>query len=157
MKRYAAGSVHGRFQPLHKGHLEYLLKAKRHCDFLFVGITQCDNQTLLDSPEAPHRRETENNPMTYEERVDMITRVLMDEGLGSNEFAVIPFPIETPERLKNYLPTTVPIFTTVYDDWNRHKIKVLRENGYKVIILWKRSNKKYDGTGRTDRTKIGRR
>ena len=57
--------------------------------------------------------------MTYEERVDMITRVLMDEGLGSNEFAVIPFPIETPERLKNYLPTTVPIFTTVYDDWKR--------------------------------------
>ena len=33
------GMIHGRFQPFHKGHLEYMRGAAECCDELFVGIT----------------------------------------------------------------------------------------------------------------------
>jgi nicotinamide mononucleotide adenylyltransferase len=40
------GVVHGRFQPFHNGHLEYVLSAKQKCDFLYVGIAMWGSPTL---------------------------------------------------------------------------------------------------------------
>ena len=34
--------IHGRFQPFHNGHLDYLRGALARCDELFVGITNPD-------------------------------------------------------------------------------------------------------------------
>ena len=34
--------IHGRFQGLHIGHMEYLLEGKKRCDFLYIGITNPD-------------------------------------------------------------------------------------------------------------------
>lgn len=145
MNKYHESSVHGRFQPLHKGHLNYLLAAKEYCDFLWVGITQCNVNLLLESPNDPHRQERIHNPLTYFERVEMITNVLLDNRLKLDEFDIVPFPIEAPDSLQAFLPTTVPIFTTINDDWNKHKIKVLKERGYKVIILWEDRAKIFNG------------
>ncbi len=33
------GMIHGRFQPFHNGHLEYLLAALERCETLIIGIT----------------------------------------------------------------------------------------------------------------------
>lgn len=33
------GVVHGRFQPLHLKHMEYILAAKMRCQKLYIGIT----------------------------------------------------------------------------------------------------------------------
>jgi hypothetical protein len=63
-----------------------------------------------------------------------------------DEFAVIPFPIEHPEELPNYLPVTVPILTTVYDEWNREKVRILQRVGYEVIIMWEREEKVVTGS-----------
>lgn len=145
MKKYPEGSAHGRFQPLHKGHLEYLLKAKRRCDFLWVGVTQPDIESLGLSPRDPHRQDPQNNPMTYEERREMIIKALLDEGLKRDEFDIIPFPIESPEELHMHLPINVPIFTTICDEWNKFKIELLRAEGYKVIVLFSRKRKIFDG------------
>lgn len=139
------GSAHGRFQPLHKGHLEYLLAAKERCDFLWVGITQFDVHDLKPSPKDRHREDPANNPLTYDERVEIVTEALMDEGIRRNEFKIIKFPVESPEILNEVLPINIPIFTTVYDDWNRYKIEALRKRGYKVIVLWERKEKVFDG------------
>lgn len=145
MNKYHEGSVHGRFQPLHKGHLNYFLAAKEYCDFMWVGITQYDIHSLLESPNDPHRQERMHNPLTFFERVEMITNALSDNGLKLDEFDIVPFPIETPECLPDFLPTTVPIFTTIYDQWNRHKIEVLKERGYEIIVLWEDTTKIFDG------------
>lgn len=145
MKRYHQGSVHGRFQPLHNGHLKYILAAKQHCDFLWVGITQPNILSLLESPKDPHRQERMHNPLTYFERVEMITSVLQDNGLALSEFNIVPFPVEIPDCLPSFLPTSVPIFTTVYDEWNRHKIEALKARGYEVIVLWEERVKAVDG------------
>jgi len=146
MARVPVGSAHGRFQPLHKGHMEYLIAAKERCDFLWIGITQVNIRSLLDSPPAPHRALPQDNPMTYFERACVVSEALVHEGVGSGELGILPFPIETPEVLGDFLPTHIPVFTTIYDEWNRHKVKVLKEAGYQIIVLWERDYKQYRGS-----------
>jgi nicotinamide mononucleotide adenylyltransferase len=146
MTKLDSGSAHGRFQPLHKGHLEYLIAAKQRCRFLWIGITQPDIRSLQRSPADRHRELPLNNPLTYYERIDMITQALVDEGIRRAEFDTIPFPIDTPSLLTDFLPTTVPVFTTIYDSWNRHKAAILRDSGYRVIVLYERNHKVYEGT-----------
>jgi len=41
-KPFKEGSAHGRFQPFHNGHLEYVLAAQKQSDFLWIGITKFD-------------------------------------------------------------------------------------------------------------------
>ena len=51
----------------------------------------------------------------------------------------------TEVALPNFLPTSVPIFTTINDTWNEYKIETLRKIGYEVISLWEDRNKEYNG------------
>jgi nicotinamide mononucleotide adenylyltransferase len=139
------GSAHGRFQPLHNGHLEYLLGAKVRCRYLWIGITQYNIKNLSKSPENRHRELPFNNPLTYFERVEMITNALVSRGVPRSEFGTIPFPVETPHLLHDYLPTNITIYTTICDDWNRHKISLLVSLGYKVIVLWEKE-KLFEGS-----------
>lgn len=141
MEYFPVASAHGRFQPLHNEHLEYLLEAKRRCDFLWVGITQINIENLSKSPANPHRAEPANNPLSYFERVEMISNALTDHGLVKDEFGIIPFPIEDNNCLSNFLPTNIPIFTTICDEWNLFKKQLLESKGYKVIILKERHGK----------------
>lgn len=132
------GSAHGRFQPFHNGHLEYILAAKARCEFLWIGITKYETTpsslTLLGLPrEHPH-----NNPLTYYERIRIISDVLKDEGVSPGAFGFVPFPIETAENLHMFLPTSIPCFTTICEPWNEKKIEVLIDCGYKVEVLWRK-------------------
>jgi len=139
-------SAHGRFQPFHLGHLEYLQASKQRCDFLWIGITQYLAPTVqATTPEDVHRSMPQNNPLTYFERADLIRLALMDAGISGSEYGFVPFPIEEPALLHNFLDPAIPIFTTVYDDWNRHKVDVLRRHGYQVHVLWERHRKDYAG------------
>ena len=127
-------SVHGRFQPFHNGHLEYVLAAKERSAFLWIGITKFDIDLSELTPLGSEREKPESNPLTYFERITIISRALQDSGVRSSEVRHIPFRIETPVELSQYLPTSVPCFTTIYDDWNRRKVRVLREAGYDVEV-----------------------
>jgi nicotinamide mononucleotide adenylyltransferase len=145
MEQYPVASAHGRFQPFHNGHLQYLLAAKERCRFLWVGITQSDIRALNSSPHDPHRGGSSNNPFTFFERLEMVTAALVTAGVSQCEFGVIPFPVDTPDLLPDFLPTTVPILTTIYDDWNRYKVQSLRQVGYDVQILWESNRKPAEG------------
>lgn len=146
-RRYAVGSVHGRFQPLHNGHLEYLLAAFERCEHLHIGITQYlhDRLVRVDAADAAHRTLPVNNPLSYFERMKMIEIALDFAGISPDRFDVVPFPIEETPLLSQFLPTTIPIFTTTYDSWNEEKIRLLEEAGYEVIVLWEREEKKFEG------------
>src|SRR5262249_24548604 len=97
------------------------------------------------------RERPENNPMSYFERVRMITNVLVEARVSRADFGFVPFPIETPGRLPNFIPTSIPCLTTVYDEWNRQKITQLTEVGYRVVVLYERTVKEISGTAiRTD-------
>jgi len=139
------GSAHGRFQPFHNGHLEYVLEAQRRCRFLWIGITKYDIDTSELSPLGRHREKPENNPLTYHERVVMIKGALLASGVSRDAFTFIPFPIEKPNKLLQFLPVSVRCFTTIYEEWNREKIQVLKSQGYEVIVLWEREQKEISG------------
>ncbi|MEO9179550.1 MAG: adenylyltransferase/cytidyltransferase family protein [Candidatus Saccharimonadales bacterium] len=129
------GIIHGRFQVFHNGHLEYALQAKAACDYLIVGITNPDIYLTKNDDTHPARSKAENNPFTYYERLLMIREALMKVGLKRTEFEIVPFPINFPELLSNYIPSEAIHFTRVYENWNRKKIQLLEHQGYEVVVL----------------------
>jgi nicotinamide-nucleotide adenylyltransferase len=145
MNSVRVGSVHGRFQPFHNDHLEYVVAAKRLCDFLWIGITKYDITPADASPLGAKRERPENNPLSYFERINMIAATLKDDGVSPESFAFVPFPIETPTRLPLFLPISIPCYTTICEEWNKQKITVLQACGYDVRVLWERPDKKITG------------
>jgi nicotinamide mononucleotide adenylyltransferase len=145
MSLLSVGSVHGRFQPFHNEHLEYVIAAKQRCEFLWIGITKYDITPSEFTPLGRPRERPENNPLTYYERVNMIMDAMVGAGVDRASFGFVPFPIETPHRLPEFMPVSVPCFTTVCEEWNREKIKILRSYGYDVIVLWERTEKLVTG------------
>jgi cytidyltransferase-like protein len=147
MTTYPRASVHGRFQPFHNGHLEYVVEALARSDFLIVGITQHVIRRLVQVPnaDAVHRAEPHSNPLSYYERATMIDAVFEALSVPRTRYAVTPFPIEEPEHLTDFLPTSVPVLTTTYDSWNRDKIATLERLGYQVENLWSREHKDVEG------------
>ena len=93
------GVIHGRFQVLHHDHLKYLTAGKARCRHLVVGITNPDPTLTRDDPADPQRSQPAANPLSYFERYVMIQAALLDAGLGSSDFSVVPFPINLPGEL----------------------------------------------------------
>lgn len=137
--------VHGRFQPPHLGHLEYILAAKEKCRFLWIGITQFNIRDLKKTNTASHRGFSECNPLTYWERQTALTIMLEACHISRDHFGFIPFPIETPDLIPDFLNMNIPCITTVYDKWNAEKISTLKDLGYCVEVLWTREKKVYEG------------
>jgi nicotinamide mononucleotide adenylyltransferase len=126
--------------------MEYLLAAKERCRFLCVGVTQYIRSHLVEVEGAgEHRASVIANPLTYYERQLLITEVLRDAGLERDEFTVMPFPLETPEVLKEFLPQDIPVITTICEPWNRVKVTTLQEAGYQVEVLWEHDSKRVSG------------
>lgn len=137
LPRRTEGAVHGRFQPLHNGHITYIKAAKDRCDFLWVGITQYLRTHLVAVEGAGLYRSTvENNPLTYHERYNLVREALPKAGIPQSEFAIVPFPLEQPSHLEEFIPSTIPMFTAVCEEWNRVKINFLQEAGYIVEVVW---------------------
>lgn len=135
-KKSKEASVHGRFQVPHNDHLKYILAAKQHCDFLWIGIARPDIREQIPCDVAKHRVDRLANPLTYFERTGIISAMLVEAGVNEAEFGFVPFPIDQPDRLSDFISTSIPCFTTICDEWNEHKVKVLRDLGYEVIVLW---------------------
>ena len=143
--RVAEASAHGRFQPFHNDHLEYVLAAQGLCDFLWIGITKYDVTSTDLNPLGAVRERPENNPLTYFERAQIIRGSLIEAGVSGSAFGFVPFPIEAPQRLHSFMATNVPCYTTICEQWNRDKIDVLKAQGYDVRVLWERPTKKITG------------
>ncbi len=128
------GSVHGRFQPFHNGHLDYVLEAFNHADFIWVGLTQIFVPRSDQRNEASRERAT-SNPLSFRERYDLVEAALIDAGIARHRFRITPFPIESPERLREFIPEECLCFTTLVNEWNDEKVKRLNENGFPTKIL----------------------
>lgn len=129
------GMIHGRFQPFHNGHLEYLRAARPLCRTLIVGITNPDPETIREDPTSEHRHLPEANPFTYFERLLMVRAVLTEEGVPFEEALIIPFPVNLPDRWRYYLPPNVVHYVRVFSTWEQSKVDRLREHGYTVEVL----------------------
>jgi nicotinamide-nucleotide adenylyltransferase len=141
--RVKLGMVHGRFQPFHSGHLEYLRAAAGLAERLLVGITNPDRFRLREEAADRSRHTAEANPFTYTERLMMVDAVLRDERIAA---LVVPFPVSQPELWPDYVPAGTVHFVRVFDDWGAEKVDRLRAAGFEVRVLDRGARKRISGT-----------
>ena len=134
--------IHGRFQPFHNGHLEYLRGAAARSDEVFVGITNPDPARIKEEPSDPLRHLPESNPFSYVERLLMVTAVAADEGIRAH---VIPFPVNEPELWSAYVPDGVTQYLRLFSEWGGTKLERMKQAGYEVVILDEGSEKEVSG------------
>ena len=137
--------VHGRFQPFHNGHLEYLRGAADRCDEVFVGITNPDPERIKPEASDPLRHLPESNPFTYVERLLMVKAAAPDADLDLARLHVIPFPVNEPELWRAYVPDDVVQFIRLFSDWGGTKLERLRDAGYEVVVLDAGAEKEVSG------------
>ena len=136
------GMIHGRFQPFHNGHLEYLRGAAERSDEVWIGITNPDPERIKPEASDPLRHLPESNPFTYVERLLMVEAVAEDEGIRAH---VIPFPVNEPELWPAYVPAGVTQYLRLFSEWGGTKLDRLREAGYEVVILDQGAEKEISG------------
>jgi len=129
------GMVHGRFQPFHNGHLEYLLGAYGRSSEVFVGITNPDPARIRPESSDPLRHLPESNPWSYAERLLMVKAAARDEGLDLARVHVIPFPVNEPELWPAYVPDGVTQYIRLFSEWGGTKVDRMRDAGYEVVVL----------------------
>lgn len=127
------GMVHGRFQPFHVGHLEYLVVAAARCRRLVVGITNPDGYPTRPEPDDPHRHLPESNPFGYGERRRMVEAAAAEAGVGPVE--VFPFPITEPGLWDDHVPAGAVQLVRVLSPWGASKLARFRERGYATVVL----------------------
>src|SRR5213596_1800774 len=137
--------IHGRFQPIHNGHLEYLRGAAARSDELFVGITNHDPRRIKPEDSDPLRHLPESNPFTYVERLLMVKAAGADAAIEAQRLHVIPFPVNEPELWQAYVPDDVVQFIRLFSDWGGTKLARLREAGYEVVVLDEGAAKEVSG------------
>lgn len=129
------GFIHGRFQLFHNEHLQYALDAKARCEKLIVGITSPENAALIREEVDPHRSNACDNPFTFYERFNMVKAAMLGAGIPREDFEIVPYPIERPEVLPNYIPLSATSFFTIYDQWGYEKLHRLSELGYDTFVI----------------------
>jgi len=134
--------IHGRFQPFHNGHLEYMRGAAAQSDELWVGITNPDPAHVKTEPSDPLRHLPESNPFTYAERLLMVTAAAETVDIDVH---VIPFPVNHPEVWHAYVPPNVTQYIRQFSDWGSTKTERLRSAGYDVVILDEGAAKEISG------------
>jgi len=140
------GVIHGRFQPLHVGHVEYLLAAKALCSTLIVGITNPDPASVKHEPSDPARGEDSANPCTFYERLLMVEGALLEAGVSRESFRIVPFPHSFPERLRHYAPSDALYFLSIYGQWGESKLRRFADLGLRTHVLWRRETTVTSGT-----------
>src|SRR5438128_6461147 len=153
MKR---GMIHGRFQPFHRGHLEYMRGAAERCDELWVGITNPDPARVKPEASDLARHLPESNPYSYGERLLMVKAAARDLGLEADGVHVIPFPVNEPELWPAYVPDGVTQFLRLFSEWGRTKLERMRDAGYDVVILNEGAEKQISGRDVRDAIRAGR-
>lgn len=148
------GVIHGRFQGLHFGHMEYLLAGKRRCDFLFVGLCNPDPTSRTYHTSDPNRSRADNNPFSYHERMVMTRASLVEAGVALEDFAIVPFPINKPELLHHYVPMDATFFVTIYDQWGHAKRQTLLDLDVAVDVMWEHESALKPCTGTEVRQRI---
>jgi nicotinamide-nucleotide adenylyltransferase len=84
------GMIHGRFQPFHDGHLEYLRAAARRSRRLVVGITNPDPSHVRAETTAPDRDREDANPFPYHLRYRMVGAALAAAGIDPADVLRVP-------------------------------------------------------------------
>jgi cytidyltransferase-like protein len=137
--------IHGRFQPFHNGHVDYLKAALSHWPKIIIGLTAVTPVKNV-SKLVEHRADAVANPFSYWERMTLIDAGLKDIGVSVSDVSYVPFPIDQPENLKFIIPKSTICATTNLCEWNREKVNRLNSVGYSTHILDECIKVDFDGS-----------
>jgi nicotinamide-nucleotide adenylyltransferase len=128
--------VHGRFQPFHLGHLEYLSLALQRSRHVVVGITNPALGRVAVEQTSGHRHLRDANPYTYFERAEMVTASLPEAAsTGTGTVRVVPFDVSDPATWGDYLPRGCLHLVTLNESWDQEKYRRFRAAGYDVEAI----------------------
>ena len=143
--------IHGRFQPFHNGHLEYMSGAAERSDELWIGITNPDPARILPEASDPARHLPESNPYTYDERLLMVKAAAADLGLDPAIVHVIPFPVNEPHLWGAYVPEGITQYLRLFSAWGGEK----QERLLAAVILDHGTEKEISGAEVRDALRSG--
>jgi len=139
VKKAKLGMVHGRFQPFHHEHFEYVLHGISNSEKCLIGITQPNIKCVSECEILPHRGTTEGNPFTFEDRKRMISLSLERWGITNEQYEIIPFEIDKPDvalpALKSLYTEEITHFMRIFSEWEIHKKTLLERHGMKVVAF----------------------
>jgi nicotinamide-nucleotide adenylyltransferase len=127
-------SVTGRFQPVHRQHLELFEIALCDTDHLIVAITNPDPGARHVEPTSAHRHRPSANPFTFYERARLLEVALAERGLTAVT-TIVPFDLTRPDHWAQYVPRSARQVVRAYSDWERHKARLFADAGYEVQLL----------------------
>lgn len=139
------GVVLGRFQPLHKGHLQYILSALDESKALYIGITTPGKSPTPYEPKDPARFGPKNNPFTYSQRKQMIKAALSENNVDLSRITFIHFK---PNKIKAWfekVPGHAVYFLVPESKGEREKAKEMENQGLNVKFLKFKVDKDYQG------------
>lgn len=130
--QYKTGLVIGRFQPFHLGHLYLIQKALEHAEKIVIIV---GSSNVHD----------ENNPLSYEKRVEMLKKVIEHEGWGDRIIKIVPSPDDpSDDEWLKLLLANVGSFDLAIgnNDWTND---ILEGAGIKVLKLPYYNRELYQG------------
>ncbi|MDI6884164.1 MAG: nicotinamide-nucleotide adenylyltransferase [Hadesarchaea archaeon] len=129
----------GRFQPIHKGHVEVIKQILEEVDELIIGIGSSQEGNTLD------------NPFTAEERVYMIERALEEAAVDRSRVNVVLIPdVHNDKIWASHVVKLSPRFSVVYSG-NPWVQRLFMEAGYEVRTPPPFKRKEYQGMEIRDR------
>lgn len=131
------GIAHGRFQPLHLEHLDYILYIKDKCDHCVVAITNPFPTEVEPTELSPHRHEPDANPWSFFERYQIIRDALIDSGVPVDCFSIVPLSLDNECSWPSVLPNRDQsmFFVKVFSDWERSKLARFEQAGWPVSVI----------------------
>ncbi len=104
----------GRFQPLHNAHLKVIKSILKDNDEIIIGIG------------SSQEKDTFENPFSFKERKEMITKCLKEEKIS--RFRILPVPdLFDDRKWVDYIIRKIPKFNSVYSG-NPWTIRCFRKN-----------------------------
>ena len=118
----------GRFQPFHNGHLHLIQELSKTYTTIIIGV---------GSSQYSH---TADNPFSYDERREMITKSLADAGITNYRILAIP-DIHDPPHWVDHVLTYITDFDVVISN-NPETCRLFTDHGYTVkrTTLYKRDH-----------------
>ncbi|HDI13015.1 MAG: nicotinamide-nucleotide adenylyltransferase [Hadesarchaea archaeon] len=135
----------GRFQPVHRGHLEVFKYILGKCDELVIGV---------GSSQEGH---TFENPFTAEERVVMLERAIEEAGIDRSHVRIVLIPdVYDDAKWVSHVRSLTPEFSVVYSG-NPWVQRLFREAGYEVRVQPQFKREEFQGMEIRDRILKGKR
>jgi nicotinamide-nucleotide adenylyltransferase len=133
--------AHGRFQPFHLGHSEYLALVAARARHVLVGITDGAVAEAAD----PRRHLLASNPYSFAEREAMVRAAAADVGIARDRLEVLSLDIARPDRWPERLRRGTVHYLRVFDAWGAEKYERLTTAGLDVRVLQPGARKSISG------------